>query len=122
MIRQGREALVVVGNGMAGARVVEEILARDPERFTITMFGDEPHGNYNRIQLSSVLGGFKDAAEVMLHPLEWYERHGVRLHAGVRAERIEIADRRVIGRPAGPRRGRRGFDLEEPYDKLILAT
>ena len=53
---------MVIGNGMAGARVVEEILARAPQRFQITLFGDEPHGNYNRIHLSSVLGRTKDAA------------------------------------------------------------
>jgi len=52
-----RERLVVIGNGMAGARVVEEILQRDAERFTITMFGAEPYGNYNRILLSNVLNG-----------------------------------------------------------------
>jgi nitrite reductase (NADH) large subunit len=118
MIRQRHEALVVIGNGMAGARTVEEILTRTPDRFTITVFGDEPHGNYNRIQLSAVLGGFKDAEDILLHPLEWYERHGVRLHAGVRAERIDPHGRTVTGRA-----GRQGnLELTEPYDKLIIAT
>jgi nitrite reductase (NADH) large subunit len=49
--------LVVIGNGMAGARVVEESLRRDARRFTITMFGSEPYGNYNRTLLSNVLDG-----------------------------------------------------------------
>src|SRR5437879_5909981 len=89
VIRERRESLVVIGNGMAGARVVEEILRRSPDRFTISMFGDEPHGNYNRIQLSTVLGGFTDPDKILLNPLDWYQQHGIRLHAGVRAERID---------------------------------
>jgi nitrite reductase (NADH) large subunit len=123
MIRQRREALVMIGNGMAGVRAVEEILARDPDRFSITVFGDEPCAGYNRIQLSAVLGGFKDADEVVLHPFEWYEEHGIRLHAGVRAERIDLAARVVAGRASPLAAGRRGgFELEEPFDRLVIAT
>ena len=62
------ERLVVIGNGMAGARVVEEILQRDAERFTITMFGAEPYGNYNRILLSNVLNGSQKIEETVLNP------------------------------------------------------
>ncbi len=116
-----RESLVVVGNGMAGARVVEEILARAPDRFAITMFGDEPRGNYNRIHLSGVLGGFKSADEITLNSLDWYERHGIRLFAGVRAERIDRAAKSVDGRPtAGPPIPHSA--LHTHYDKLIIAT
>lgn len=62
--------LVVIGNGMAGARTVEEILARGgAEMFDIAMFGDEPFGNYNRIMLSAVLEGSTDAAAILLNPL-----------------------------------------------------
>ena len=68
-----RERLVVIGNGMAGARVVEEILQRDAERFAITMFGAEPYGNYNRILLSNVLNGSQKIEETFLNPLAWYE-------------------------------------------------
>jgi nitrite reductase (NADH) large subunit len=121
VIRQRREALVVVGNGLAGARAVEEVLARTPDRFTITVFGEEPGGTYDRIRLSAVLGGFADAAAITLHPLEWYERHHIRLHAGVRAEHIDPAGRVVVGRP-GSGKGKGSFTLEVPYDKLILAT
>src|SRR5436309_4275308 len=78
-----RPTLVVVGTGMAGAKVVEEVLARAPDRFHIRMFGAEPHGTYNRILLSSVLGGFQDPTRLWLNPLEWYERRGVFVHAGV---------------------------------------
>ena len=62
----GKRRLVVVGNGMAGARTVEEILERDGAgQFAITMFGDEPYGNYNRIMLSNVLAGIEDAGEAI---------------------------------------------------------
>jgi nitrite reductase (NADH) large subunit len=108
-----RPALVVVGTGMAGAKVVEEVLARAPERFTIRMFGAEPHGTYNRILLSSVLGGFQDPARLWLNPLEWYESRGVFVHAGVKAEHIDRDNRVVVGA---------GGKVEEPYDHLILAT
>jgi nitrite reductase [NAD(P)H] large subunit len=121
VVERSRESLIVIGNGMAGARVVEEILARAPERFEITMFGDEPCGNYNRIQLSGVLGRFKDPTEIMLNGFEWYEQNQIRLHAGVRAERINPRERIVVGRPV--RNGKTtSVELEEPYDKLILAT
>jgi len=116
MIVRGREALVVVGNGMAGVRALEEVLARAPDRYTITVFGDEPHLAYDRIQLSAVLGGFRDPAGITLRPLEWYEEHGIRLHAGVRAESINLAERVVAGGC------RNGAVMGEPYDKLILAT
>src|SRR5437868_5196963 len=77
-----RPQLVVVGNGMAGARLVEDVLALDPDRFAVTMFGDEPYGNYNRILLSNVLNGSQDPKEVFLNPLSWYEENNITLHAG----------------------------------------
>jgi nitrite reductase (NADH) large subunit len=123
VIRTRRESLVVIGNGMAGARAVEEILRRSPDRFTITMFGDEPHGNYNRIQLSTVLGGFTDPDKILLNPLDWYQRNEIRLHAGVRAERIDRRDRVVFGRgKSGHNGSARQIELAEPYHKLIIAT
>lgn len=106
------ETLVVIGNGMAGARTVEEIVRRAPGRFDITMFGDEPRGNYNRILLSDVLNGSQRAEDITLHSLEWYQRHAIMLHAGVRAESIDRARREVTG--AG--------GVTVGYDKLIIAT
>jgi nitrite reductase (NADH) large subunit len=105
--------LVVVGNGMAGARLVEDVLARGPrDRFRISMFGEEPFGNYNRILLSGVLAGSQQPEDIFINPLDWYAEHGVRLHAGVRAASID-RDARVV----------RGDDgREEPYDTLVLAT
>lgn len=122
MIRERTESLVVIGNGMAGARVVEEILERDPDRFTITMFGDELYGNYNRIQLSGVLGGFTDPEGIVLNTLEWYERNRIRLHAGVRADRIDRDHRVVVGRAIQAHGMRSSVELGEPYHKLIIAT
>ncbi|QTI70660.1 nitrite reductase large subunit NirB [Gordonia polyisoprenivorans] len=84
--------LVVVGNGMAGARTVEEILARGGgEQFSLTMIGDEPYGNYNRIMLSHVLAGENtvDDDDLMLNPMSWYSDNGVTLHAGDRAVAVD---------------------------------
>ena len=113
MIQARRPVLVVAGTGMAGAKVVEEVLAREPERFSIRMFGAEPHGTYNRILLSSVLGGFVEPTQLWLNPLEWYEEHRVFVHHGVKAEAIDRARRVVIGA---------GGKVEEPYDALVMAT
>src|SRR3954447_22443892 len=97
MIQVRRPTLVVVGTGMAGARVVEEVLSRAPDRFNIRMFGAEPHGTYNRILLSSVLGGHQDPHQLWLNPLEWYEDRGIFVHKGVKAESIDRNRRVVIG-------------------------
>jgi len=112
-----KQRLVVIGNGMAGARTVEEILARGGgEQFDVTMFGEEPYGNYNRILLSNVVNGSQDPSEIFLNSLPWYEENGIRLHAGVRATKVERIARLVYGRSAS------GIEVVERYDKLILAT
>jgi nitrite reductase (NADH) large subunit len=107
-----RERLVIIGNGMAGARFAEDVLAVNRDRFAITMFGEEPYGNYNRILLSNVLNGEQDAKEIFLNPLSWYEQNDVRLHAGRRVTRIDRENKIVSS----------GQDLAEPYDHLVLAT
>lgn len=105
--------LVVVGNGMAGIRAIEEVLARDSgEAFDITVFGDEPYGNYNRILLSNVLAGIDDPAEIYLNKLDWYGDNAIDLRAGVRVVRIDTFAHLVHADD-----GRR-----VRYDKLILAT
>ena len=107
-----KEHLVVVGNGMAGARAVEEILERGGgARFRITMFGDEPYGNYNRIMLSHVLAG-EESDEIYLNPLDWYTDNDITLHAGVRIVRIDRFSQKVYGNDG----------TIEAYDKLIIAT
>ena len=126
-----RRKLVVVGNGMAGARVVEEILKRSPEQFDITMFGAEPYGNYNRILLSNVLNGSQCATDIFMNPLAWYRDNNIQLHAGVRAERIDRERRVVVGRPLKKDALAYSVDaaaqpgvatIEEPYDHVIIAT
>jgi NAD(P)H-nitrite reductase large subunit len=113
MIQARRPALVIAGTGMAGAKLVEEVLARDPDRFNIRMFGAEPHGTYNRILLSSYLGGFAPPEQLWLNPMEWYESRRVFVHAGVKAETINRERQLVVGG---------GGKVEEPYDLLVLAT
>jgi nitrite reductase (NADH) large subunit len=103
----------VIGNGMAGARVVEEILARGgTTQFSITMFGDEPYGNYNRIMLSHVLSGEESHDDIFLNSLEWYIENGITLHAGVRVQRIDRFARVVFSDDG----------QITPYDELIIAT
>jgi nitrite reductase (NADH) large subunit len=116
---------------MAGARVVEEILARTPDRFSITMFGAEPYGNYNRILLSNVLNGSQNATDIFMNPLAWYRENSIRLHAGVRVSRIDREHRVVVG--ASLHRDARAYEADplleaggpaivEPYDQVIIAT
>jgi nitrite reductase (NADH) large subunit len=103
--------LVVIGNGMAGARTVEEILKRTDE-FTITMFGEEPYGNYNRILLSNVLSGAEEEDGIFLNSLAWYAENGIDLRAATRVERIDRFAK-VVHADDGS---------TTPYDKLIIAT
>jgi nitrite reductase (NADH) large subunit len=126
-----KEKLVVIGNGMAGARVVEEILKRARDRFEIVMFGAEPYGNYNRILLSNVLNGNQPATEIFMNPLAWYQENNVRLHAGVKAVHIDRQRKRVIGSPLKKEALAYAIDaaaepkaesIEESYDHVIIAT
>ena len=107
-----RRKLVIIGNGMAGARLAEDVIANDPGRhFDIVVFGDEPYGNYNRILLSNVLNGSQDAKEIFLNPLSWYEENGVALHAGKRVTAIDREAKTVSA-----------DGVVEAYDILVLAT
>ncbi|MEE9342323.1 MAG: nitrite reductase large subunit NirB [Gammaproteobacteria bacterium] len=107
-----KEKLVLIGNGMAGVRSLEEILKLAPELYDITVFGAEPYGNYNRILLSPVLAGEKTIDEIMLNDEQWYADNNITLHKGKWVEDIDRAKRIV-----------RGSDgIEEHYDRLIIAT
>ncbi|WP_109530832.1 MULTISPECIES: nitrite reductase large subunit NirB [Nocardia] len=109
----GKARLVVVGNGMAGVRAIEEILSREGrEMFDITVFGDEPYGNYNRILLSNVLAGSEGTDEIFLNPPDWYADNAIDLRAGGRVVRIDRFARVVQADD--------GTTLR--YDRLILAT
>ncbi|SHN25393.1 assimilatory nitrate reductase (NADH) beta subunit [Duganella sacchari] len=107
-----KPALVVIGNGMAGMRTVEELHKLAPDMYDITVFGAEPHGNYNRILLSPVLAGEKSIDDIMLNTREWYEQHNITLHAGDPVTHIDRRQRIV--------RARSG--LEVRYDRLLIAT
>ena len=74
--------LVMVGNGMAGVRTLEELLKIAPDLYDITVFGAESHPNYNRILLSPVLAGEQTIEQIILNPLSWYAEHGITLHLG----------------------------------------
>ncbi len=108
----GRRKLLVIGNGMAGMRTIEELLQLSPNVYDITVIGAEPHGNYNRILLSPVLSGEKKADDIMINPVEWYAEKGIKLHAGDAAVAIDRT-RRVVKTAAG---------VEFAYDRLLLAT
>jgi nitrite reductase (NADH) large subunit len=131
IMQANREKLVVIGNGMAGARVVEEILKRAPNRFDIVMFGAEPYGNYNRILLSNVLNGSQSATEIFMNPLAWYRENDITLHAGVKAVKIDRERKVVIGNQLAKNALAYATDaataknvepLEESYDHVIIAT
>lgn len=107
-----REHLVVIGNGMAGCRAVEELIARDPHRYRVTIFGAEPHVNYNRIMLSPVLAGEKSFDDIVINDLAWYAGNGIELIASDPVEAIDRTARTVTAR------SRRTVG----YDRLLIAT
>jgi nitrite reductase (NADH) large subunit len=107
-----RPRLVVVGNGMAAMRTVEELLALEPDHYHITVVGSEPHGNYNRIMLSPVLAGEKKFADIMLHTPDWYAERGITLKSGVTVQSVNRA-RRQATLDNGDVLG---------YERLLIAT
>lgn len=107
-----RPRLVVVGNGMAGMRTVEELLTLVPDLYDIVVFGSERHGNYNRILLSPVLAGEKTVNDIILNDLDWYAQRNIRLHAGKHVKTIDRRKKLVIAEDG----------TTEPYDRLLLAT
>ena len=107
-----KNRLVVIGNGMAGIRTVEELLAHAPELYEITVFGAEPHPNYNRILLSPVLAGEQKLEDIILNDLSWYADNNIRLHLGKTVETIDRVKREV----------RTSDGIAEPYDRLLVAT
>lgn len=131
MVKKYRKKLVVIGNGMAGARCVEEILKRAPDMFDIVMFGAEAYGNYNRILLSNVLNKSQEATEIFINSLEWYQQNQITLHAGVKVVRIDRERQAVIGMPlkrdalpyvASDNGLEVAKEFEESYDYCIIAT
>ncbi len=107
-----KKKLVLVGNGMAGVRAVEEILNISKDAFEITIFGAEPHPNYNRILLSKVLQGDTAVKDITLNDWDWYKENNIQLYTGETVVKIDHTKKLVVSD-----KGR-----VEPYDELILAT
>ena len=109
-----KQKLVVIGNGMAGMRTLEELLAVAPDLYDIRIFGAEPHGNYNRIMLSSVLSGEKDLEDIVLHDHAWYQSKQIDLHTGPAKTVVEIRpDQRQVVAQDG---------TTADFDRLLIAT
>ncbi len=109
--RTDKPRLVVVGNGMAGMRTVEELLKLAPDLYQITVIGAEPHGNYNRIQLSPVLAGEVEISDIMLNDFAWYQANHVELISGASVTKIDRVRRQVVTD--------QGQAMD--YDRLLLA-
>lgn len=107
-----KEKLVLVGNGMAGMRAIEELLEIAPDMYDITVFGAEPYGNYNRILLSPVLAGEKTIDDIMLNDEQWYADNKITLHKGKQVARVDRRNRKVFAEDG----------TTEDYDRLLLAT
>jgi nitrite reductase (NADH) large subunit len=106
-----KKKLVLVGNGMAGVRAIEHLLKLAPEAYEITIFGAEPHPNYNRIMLSSVLAGGADLQEIVINDWDWYKDNNIQLFAGHRVTQIDSIHKRVVSDQG----------ITVSYDVLILA-
>jgi nitrite reductase (NADH) large subunit len=104
--------LVLVGNGMAGVRALEELLKIAPDLYDITVFGTEPHPNYNRILLSPVLAGEQTFDQIILNSRSWYEEHGITLHTSKTVVKVDRFKRVVVADDG----------TQAPYDRLLLAT
>lgn len=107
-----KQKLVVIGNGMAGMKCIEELLNIDDSKYEITVFGSEPYPNYNRIMLSKVLQGNSSLEDIMIHPWSWYKEKGIQLHTGTAVTKIDPRAK-LVETDKG---------VKTPYDRLILAT
>jgi len=107
-----KQKLVLIGNGMAGVRTLEELLKLVPDHYDITVFGAEPHPNYNRILLSPVLAGEKKLEDIIINDDSWYADHRITLYKGRKISRIDRRKRLVMTEDG----------LEAGYDRLLLAT
>ncbi|MDR7307713.1 nitrite reductase large subunit NirB [Rhodoferax saidenbachensis] len=107
-----KSKLVMIGNGMAGVRTIEELLKVAPDLYDITVFGAEPHPNYNRILLSPVLAGEQTLDEIVLNSFEWYTENNITLHAGKKVVEVDRV-KRVVKASDG---------TEAEYDRLLICT
>ena len=107
-----KQKLVVIGNGMAGIRTIEELLKMAPDEYEITVFGAEPQPNYNRIMLSPVLSGEMKFQDTVLNDWSWYQENHITLHVGKLVTKID-RHRCVV---------ETGDGMVVPYDRLLIAT
>lgn len=107
-----KKKIVMVGNGMAGVSCIEQMLKLAPGRYEITIFGREPHPNYNRILLSSVLAGDADMKDIVINDWSWYEENHITLYTGHTVNKIDT-ERKLVSTDGG---------VSVPYDELIIAT
>jgi nitrite reductase (NADH) large subunit len=107
-----KKKLVMIGNGMAGVRSIEHLIKIAPDAYEITIFGSEPHPNYNRIMLSSVLAGGTDMKEIIINDWDWYKENQIQLYAGHTVTRIDTQNRKVFSDQGAAAN----------YDVLIIAT
>ncbi|MDA1339671.1 MAG: nitrite reductase large subunit NirB [Proteobacteria bacterium] len=107
-----KKKLVVIGNGMAGMRTVEEVLKLSPDMYDITVYGDEPYPNYNRIMLSPVLANEQTIDDIILNSKEWYEENKIELHTNARIHKIDRKNKVVYAEDGS----------YSSYDRLLIAT
>ncbi|MEP4705122.1 MAG: FAD-dependent oxidoreductase, partial [Hyphomicrobiales bacterium] len=106
------QKLVIIGNGMAPGRMLEDLFDKAPEAYDVTIFNAEPRVNYNRLMLSPVLSGEKTYEDIITHDDAWYEEHNVTLHKAARIAKID-REAKTVTSEAG---------VTELYDKLVVAT
>lgn len=111
MTGKNKQRLVVIGNGMAGISTVEQIIKLGGA-YDITVFGSEPHPNYNRIMLSYVLEGSKTVDDIVLNDWNWYKENDIKLHTGTTVTKIDEENKVVVAENG----------LTVPYDRVIIAT
>ncbi|GAA6188519.1 nitrite reductase large subunit NirB [Litorivita sp. NS0012-18] len=109
---QEKQRLVIVGNGMAPGRMLEELFALAPDAYDVTIFNAEPRVNYDRIMLSPVLSGEKSFEDIVIHDDAWYADHGITLHRGAKVAKIDRTAK-IVTSVGG---------ISAPYDKLVIAT
>ena len=107
-----KKKLVMIGNGMAGVSFLEQLLKLNPHKYEITVIGAEPHPNYNRIMLSSVLAGDVSMKDIVLNDWDWYRDNLIQLHVGHTVTALDISSRKV----------KTDKGLTVPYDELVIAT
>ena len=107
-----KKRLLVIGNGMSALRTIEELLSYNKEKYDITIYGEEPHVNYNRIMLSYLLSGEKTFEDTIINHTNWYEEHGITLHVGNKIVSIDKENKTALC----------SLGNRVQYDELLIAT